>query len=40
MVFAMSAHLRRVYAIGVTTPEFVEKLADAIVTLIFQDIRA
>jgi len=37
MVFVLSAHLRRVYEMDVTSPAFVDKLADALVTLLFID---
>jgi len=37
MVFVLAPHLRRVFREDVTRPEFVERFADAMVTLLFND---
>jgi len=37
MVFVLAPHLRRIFREDVTRPEFVERFADAMITLLFRD---
>ena len=36
MTFVLSAHLRRVFGVEVTGPEFVERLSDALIAMLFE----